>query len=149
MPTLRARVAAATNDYAEAAARYRDSTGDELVARPFEASARPATLTRSATVLIVAHNAARSIVPALRALEHGSVNRTHPGLLDVVVVDDGSTDGTRAVLRALELDLRVRYVRQQRLGIARARNTALAFARGDVVVLSDADVVHAPSALEE
>lgn len=57
---------------------------------------------------------------------------------EVVVVDDGSTDGTDAVLADL-VSARVRYMRQPNQGLCAARNAALRIARGQYVVFLDDD----------
>ncbi len=63
--------------------------------------------------------------------------------LEVIVVDDGSTDGTAAVARSLP----VVYLRQEHQGVSAARNTAIARARGDLFALLDADDVWLPAKL--
>ena len=57
---------------------------------------------------------------------------------EVIVVDDGSTDGTGEWVQAQYGD-RVRYHWQPNGGVARARNTGLSLARGDYIQLLDAD----------
>jgi hypothetical protein len=93
------------------------------------------------SVAIPAHNSAATIVEAVES----ALAQTLPPL-EVIVVDDGSTDGTAA---ALESHLhRIRYVRQERGGAASARNAALRIARGDFFVLLDADDAYLPERLE-
>ena len=87
------------NNYADAADRFLAVTGHDLVSEPFEPPRVP--LTRTASVLIGAHDARRTLPAALEAIAASSVNRSYPELLEVVVVDDGSTDGTFEVARAL------------------------------------------------
>lgn len=57
--------------------------------------------------------------------------------LEIVVVDDGSTDDTAAV--AASYGDRIRYVHQQNRGLAGARNTGLREAKGELVFFLDAD----------
>jgi glycosyltransferase involved in cell wall biosynthesis len=67
--------------------------------------------------------------------------------IEVLVVDDGSTDDTEAVVTAIE-DPRVRYLKLDHVGIARSLNRGLELARADVVAVQDADDVSLPTRLE-
>jgi len=66
--------------------------------------------------------------------------------LEVIIVDDGSTDRTAQV--ATGLGEPVRYVHQTNAGPAAARNRGLGMARGDVIAFLDADDLWADGALE-
>jgi glycosyltransferase involved in cell wall biosynthesis len=73
-----------------------------------------------------------------------SVLRQHDVDFEVVVVDDGSSDGTAAGLESLEDD-RVRVVRHAKpKGLAGARNAGIAAARGEWVAFLDDDDLWAP-----
>jgi glycosyltransferase involved in cell wall biosynthesis len=77
----------------------------------------------------------REIVARVRALPHAK---------EIVIVDDGSLDGTRELLRELAGgEVRVFFHRQNR-GKGAAVRTGLARARGDVVVIQDADLEYHP-----
>jgi glycosyltransferase involved in cell wall biosynthesis len=93
-----------------------------------------------ATVVIPVHNEA----PGLRALagELARVSESLPEPLDVVWVDDGSTDGGAAVLRELGLGRVASH--QTRLGYGAALKLGLRAARGESVVFMDADGQHDP-----
>ncbi len=70
---------------------------------------------------------------------------------EALIVDDGSTDGTGAVVRALaEKDGRFRYIALDRNGgVAAARNRAFGLARGQWITLLDADDWYEPERLEK
>jgi glycosyltransferase involved in cell wall biosynthesis len=70
--------------------------------------------------------------------------QSHPRV-DVVIVDDGSTDNAREIARAFP---GVRYLRQRNQGLAAARNAGIGLSAGDYLVFLDADDCLMPRALE-
>ena len=91
-------------------------------------------------VLIPARNAARTLEAAVRS----TLAQTAPNLR-VIVIDDGSTDDTPAVLdRLTAQDERVQHLRLPGLGIAAAMNAGLARATAPLVARLDADDLSAP-----
>ena len=64
-----------------------------------------------------------------------------PGNLEIIAVDDGSSDGTAARIRywMKRFPATIQYVRQENMGLAEARNTGLARATGDWVSFPDPD----------
>ncbi|MGY1831682.1 glycosyltransferase [Geodermatophilus sp. SYSU D01180] len=93
------------------------------------------------SVVIAAHQAEHTVAEAVES----ALDQTHPPL-EVVVCDDGSTDRTAEVLAGFGDAIRV--VRRPNGGESAAKNTAVAAASGDYVVVLDADDVFHPRRLE-
>lgn len=79
----------------------------------------------------------------------GLSRQTIAGSFEVVVVSDGSTDGTDEYLRSGETPLDVTVVTQTNAGPAAARNAGLLASRGTVVLFVDDDVVPSPDLVEQ
>ncbi|OPF84752.1 bi-functional transferase/deacetylase [Streptomyces antioxidans] len=95
------------------------------------------------TVLIPAYNEEAGIETTIRSL----LASTHPEL-QLIVIDDGSTDRTADIAASVD-DPRVEVVRRPNAGKAAALNTGLAHTRHDLVVMADADTVFEPDALRQ
>jgi cellulose synthase/poly-beta-1,6-N-acetylglucosamine synthase-like glycosyltransferase len=98
------------------------------------------------TIIVPAHNERHHIETKLaniRALEYPSDR------LEVIVISDGSTDGTPDVVREQRDDRTVLLELPTRGGKAAALNAGLAKARHDIVVFTDASILLAPDALRE
>ena len=95
----------------------------------------------SVSIIIPTYNQARFLGAAVES----ALRQTRPAL-EVIVVDDGSTDGTREILAHFGDRIRVR--RQENRGPAAARNAGISAARGDFLLFLDSDDVLLPACLE-
>ena len=96
------------------------------------------------SVVIPTYNRAYCIERAIDSV----LTQTHHDV-DVIVVDDGSTDDTRGLItRQYGDDARVRYFHQENRGVTGARNAGLRQVRGEYVALLDSDDVWKPWKLE-
>lgn len=94
------------------------------------------------TVVVPTHDRAALLPRAV----HSVLGQTMPDL-ELVVVDDGSTDGTQEVLASCA-DPRLRTLRTEHRGVSAARNAALAVAQGELVAYLDTDNLWSPHFLE-
>ncbi|WP_225849064.1 bifunctional polysaccharide deacetylase/glycosyltransferase family 2 protein [Streptomyces sp. HPF1205] len=94
-------------------------------------------VTEPVSVIVPAYNESAGIEAAVRSL----LASDHP--VEIVVVDDGSTDGTADLVESLGLP-GVRVVRQANAGKPAALNTGIAAASCDLLVMVDGDTVFEP-----
>ncbi|HZU38639.1 MAG TPA: glycosyltransferase [Gemmataceae bacterium] len=93
------------------------------------------------SVVIPTYNYARFVTEAVES----ALAQTYPNI-EIIVVDDGSTDDTRERLDRYRG--RLRYIYQPNQGLSSARNTGIAHAKGEWVALLDSDDIWHPQKLE-
>ena len=92
------------------------------------------------SIVLPTYNRQSCIIDCLRSLERQTLS---PAVFEVIVVDDGSTDGTEQVVQHYipETKLAVRYIRQQHAGPGAARNFGVQHARAELIAFLEDDVV--------
>lgn len=93
------------------------------------------------SVIIATYNSSKFIGEAVRSVLSQTYSK-----YEVIVVDDGSTDETKDVLR--EFEGSIRYVYQTNRGPSAARNAGIRLAQGEYICFLDADDIWAPKKLE-
>ncbi|RUV76877.1 MAG: glycosyltransferase family 2 protein [Mesorhizobium sp.] len=92
-------------------------------------------------VVVPMFNAEKTILPTLTSI----CQQSHQAL-DIIVVDDGSTDRSASIVAAYaEQDRRIRFFRQPNAGVAHARNSGAAATDAEFLAFVDADDLWAPS----
>lgn len=98
------------------------------------------------SVVLPTYNRLNQLKLVLAGLE----KQTYPlDEFEVVVVSDGSTDGTHEYLETMQTPLQLRSIQQQNGGAATARNTGFSQAVSDLILFIDDDVVPTPNLIEE
>ena len=98
------------------------------------------------SVVLPTYNRLNQLKLVLAGLE----KQTYPlDEFEVVVVSDGSTDGTHEYLETMQTPLQLRSIQQQNGGVATARNNGFSQAASDLILFIDDDVVPAPMLIEE
>ena len=99
-------------------------------------------VTEPVSVIVPAYNEQECITNTLLSLAASD----HP--IEVVVVDDGSSDDTAALVEEMDLSM-VRLIRQPNSGKPAALNTGVAAASNDLIVMMDGDTVFEPATVRE
>jgi len=119
--------------------QYLEGVVPARVSAPYPAWSVPHAL-RPISVIIPVYNGARFIAEALRDVHE----QAYPAL-EVVIVDDGSTDELDAALAQIGLPFRL--IRQDNSGPAAARNAGIAAASGEWIAFQDVDDLWTPGTL--
>lgn len=94
------------------------------------------------SVIIPTYNRENEISRAITSV----INQTM-GDFEIIIVDDGSTDNTEAIVKSFNDD-RIRFVKQKNSGATVARNTGIENSQGDVISFLDSDDEWMPTMLE-
>ncbi|TME68591.1 MAG: glycosyltransferase [Chloroflexi bacterium] len=117
-----------------------------VLARVRPVKLRPTLDPPSLTVAIAVHDEADQV--AERIADTFAQEQSGARILEVLIGSDGSTDATDSVVAALATpDPRIRLLRLDRRGQTETQNALFAAARGDVVVLTDAETRFEPGCL--
>jgi len=96
------------------------------------------------SVIIPSYNCARYVEEAIESV----LNQTY-NYLEIIVVDDGSTDNTREVLKEYIGNGQIKYVYQENQGPGAARNTGIKCAKGDYIAFLDSDDTLTENSIEK
>ncbi len=94
------------------------------------------------SVIIPTYNYGSFISESIKSV----INQTHDNI-EIIVVDDGSTDNTKSVIE--EFGRKVKYVFQENSGPSAARNTGIALSHGEYILFLDADDLLGPTSVEK
>jgi len=98
------------------------------------------------SVCIATFNRKQLLQKSLLALCHQTLPTE---LFEVIVIDDGSSDGAGEMIKGLSLPYRLSYYYQPNQGLAAARNKGISKAIGQIILFLDDDIVALPRLLEE
>jgi glycosyltransferase involved in cell wall biosynthesis len=95
------------------------------------------------SVIIPAYNAAAYVREAVDS----ALAQTYKNI-EIIVVDDGSTDATRKILEPYAAKKSITYIHQENRGLSGARNTGIKKSRGEFIALLDSDDIFLPKKIE-
>lgn len=138
------------NDYSKLETLFFASGYGQLVQKPYESlkipyCGKPVTI----SILIPCHNAAKTIKQCIRHIANNSYIIKYPDAVEVILVDDGSTDKTYDKLAKLYYPMKVLVIKQDQRYRGGALNTALFHAKNDFILTCDSDMCLDTNCIEE
>lgn len=86
------------------------------------------------SVIVPVYNSEKYLNECLKSIQHQSYDN-----IEVIVVDDGSTDSSKKIIDDYMVDCRFKCIYQKNRGVSCARNSAIKYARGEFIVFVDSD----------
>ena len=94
------------------------------------------------SVIIPVHNVNKYLKEALDSV----INQTYKNL-EIIIIDDGSTDGSEVICDEYKEDFRTKVIHQKNKGLSAARNIGLEIAKGEYIAFLDSDDAFRPNML--
>src|SRR5215213_9446762 len=99
----------------------------------------------SFSIIVPTYQRRDMVCEAVRALSR----LTYDGTIEIIVVIDGSTDGTATALVLLDCPFLLRVIEQENRGLAAARNRGATEAAGDILLFLDDDMICKPDLVQQ
>ena len=96
------------------------------------------------TIIIPSYNSSLYVIETIESV----IAQTYKNI-EILVIDDGSTDNTRLLLYNYIKNGKIKYIYKENGGVSVARNTGIENATGDVIAFLDADDVLLPTSVEK
>lgn len=127
-----------SNDYTILEEKFYNFYGSRLD------SVQPITsmvFSRTVSIIIPSYNSKKTLPGVLLSVSEQKITKSELDLVEVIVIDDGSTDKTFAEVQKLELNFKLLYIQQKNLGRSVARNNGAKIAKGEIFIFIDSDVL--------
>ena len=96
------------------------------------------------TIVIASYNNSKYIARCLDTVVHQTYNN-----LEIIIIDDGSTDNTKVICQRFMIDRRVHFLEKQNGGLSSSRQLGLEQANGVYISFIDADDYLTPRYVED
>lgn len=128
-----------SNDYSYLEEKYLKDTGSNLLS--FLGSKNTLKINQNISIIIPVYNSLKTILITLESLNQQNLNDTEYGHMEVIIVDDGSTDGVESILRDKSYKYKLVYAKQNNKGAASARNLGAETSDSEILIFIDSDVI--------
>ncbi len=93
------------------------------------------------SIIIPTFNSKETLLGTLLSINTQNLTKKEKDLLEVIVVDDGSTDGTNNGINELKCNFELKYIKQNHIGRGNARNIGVTVSQGEIIIFLDSDII--------
>ncbi len=126
------------NDYSKEEERFFNVYKQNLVSKNIISGKHISTKT---SIVIPTFNSKETLSGTLLSINNQKLTKKERGLLEVIVVDDGSDDNTGHEIYKQSYNFELKYIKQNHIGRGSARNIGVSISSGEIIIFLDADVI--------
>lgn len=139
------------NDYQDIAKEYKNRFKESLNLEPYN-SINNFSLKECkymVSIVISTWNSGNTLLYTLKSIENTYLCHNFNNKLEVIVVDDGSTDTTENLILNEDFSFKLIYIKQYHLGRAQGINMGCTHTSGDIIIFCDSDIILFPFTIDE
>lgn len=138
------------NDYSIEKKEYNNKTKDVMNNDPIYSLSIPLSeCIYNVSIIIPTWNSGDSIIYMLETIGYSRIASEFNSKLEIIVVDDGSTDDTYNKISSVNYPFDIKYIRQKHISRSAAINTGARISSGDILIFCDSDILFFPNTLDE
>lgn len=137
--TIMSRLQKLDNYYSKKEYEFEKNLNSPLLSK--EPLTKDNTFNKTVSIVIPAYNCMSSLPFTLESLKNQDLTDKEWSQIEIIVVDDGSTDKTEQFVQSFKGIPNLIYVKQNNMGMACSGNTGVTFSKGEIIIFVDADIV--------
>lgn len=137
--TIKENLKIKSNDFSEMEMMYLKNTQTDLLS--YLGLKKNVTINKKTSIIIPVYNSLKTLLITLESINQQRLSKTEYEYIDVIIVDDGSTDETKSILKDKIYNFKLIYIKQENMGAGCARNLGAKISTSEILIFIDSDVI--------